>query len=137
MRIFRTLLAASVGASTLALGLVAPASAASAAPQAAWQCAASSFCVYANSNGNALIAGLGPGGVFVNLGTAGFGDMVSSARNTGSSVGVLWDYSSSAGCWVLLLTVAPGAEVNVPLADNDRTDAISHLGYNPPNVCNV
>jgi hypothetical protein len=83
------------------------------------------------------MVGLGPAVPFANLGARGFGNLVSSARNTGSSVGVLWDFNSSAGCWDLMLTVQPGAEVNVPLADNDRADAVSHLGYNPPAVCNV
>jgi hypothetical protein len=137
MRIFRTLLAASVGAATLGLGLALPASAAPAAPQANWDCPADSLCVYANSNGNGFIGSIAGPSVFSNLGAVGQGDKVSSARNTGSSTGVLWDFDSVDGCWDLLLTIAPGTEVNVPAVDNDRTDAISHNGYNPPNVCNV
>jgi hypothetical protein len=123
------LLAAVVGATALTLGFATPASAST------WDCLANTLCVFKDTNGGTQLAGIGPGGFF-NIGAAGAGDKASSARNRTSSTGVLWDFNSSAGCWNLMLTIAPGAEVNIPAADNDRTDGIS-VGKNPTNVCNV
>ncbi|MFE6861976.1 peptidase inhibitor family I36 protein [Nocardia sp. NPDC057668] len=94
---------------------------ASASP--AYPCAGGQFCGFDLANGQGdMVVGRGSTCAFYDIGSAGYGDRVSSYRNrTGSTVNL---YNWTGQRWQLLVSVPNDRQGNMPASVDNQTDAV-------------